>query len=88
MPILTLTLPIGHVFPPDSTQYTRLIKLQGRQPNFLSHNDALKNSHTDDPVRKVKLDALEFDSWLKSTAILNWLDKMAKYCEWYNISDA
>ena len=46
------------------------------------------DSPTDDPVRKVKLDALEFDSWLKSTANLNWLDKMDKYCEWYNISDA
>ena len=44
-------------------------------------------THINDPVRKVKLDAPEFDNRLESTTFLNWLDKMNEYFEWY-MSDA
>jgi len=43
---------------------------------------------TDDPTRKVKLNALEFDGRLESAAFVDWLDEMDEYFEWYNMYDA
>ena len=76
----------GHIFPSRPTQYTWLITPQGRQLNF-SLTMTPRNNHTD-IVRKVKLDAPEFDGRLESTVFVDWLDKMDEYFEWYNMSRA
>jgi len=62
---------IDHVSPPFSTQYTRLIAPQGRQPNFYPYYDAPRNNQTDNPMRKIDLDAPKFTGRLKIIAFLN-----------------
>ena len=87
MSIVTLNDATDHIFPSPLTQYTRPIAPQSRRPNFQPHHDTPRNRKTNDPVRKVKLDAPEFDG-LEFTVFLNWFDKIDKYFEWYNTFDA
>ena len=61
----------GHVSLPCPTQYTKCIAPQGRQPNFQPHYDVPRNNHTDDSVRKFKLDAPKFDGMIESTTFLD-----------------
>jgi len=50
---------------------TQRIAPQGRQPNFQPHYDVPRNNHTDDSVRKFKLDAPKFDGMIESTTFLD-----------------
>ena len=56
------------MFPHLFQHINRPLAPQVKKPNFQPHYDALKNNHINDPVKKVKLDALEFDGRLDSIA--------------------
>ncbi|PON42888.1 hypothetical protein TorRG33x02_334770, partial [Trema orientale] len=70
--------------PPRPTHYPRHIEPQDRQP----HYQAPRHTYADNPVRKVKLNAPEFDGRLDPSTFLCWLDQIDEYFDWYSMTEA